>query len=243
MMVNWSLKDLKGLIKNPLDFILLFVFLSFSTFISLMIINANVSDYQTWTLLITLIIVFPVLSLVLFAYLTIFQWGKLFSPDQRSKYVETPEKDRRLKLKREAMEDKESFDDSTGETEQNLYQKHAEIEYKTLKYIQKLYKTDIEKNRSVYSVLGFSVELDGVAKIDGIKTGIEIRYTKSGRILEVTISRLSDLADKLEKMGMQFMILIVSEKELQGTTKTRLQESFGDKSNIKLKCITESELG
>ena len=253
-MLNDFMNNAKGLAKNPLGIIALFISLIYGFACLVLGISAEKLETSEKIPLIWFLVFFPIVVLAAFVYLVVFHHKKLYSPsdfrEDRS-FLETINKNQKIidefnetedepTKKISSLEDNENI---SKKSNNNILKKPESIEFNDFKnkYMQ-IEEIVIEKIKTIYcSTVKRNVRIKGLprAEFDGVIIKedevifIEIKYVKSMTISSHTIESLKSMTNQLIDYSQKgyierkitFLIYIVFEIE-------RLEFLFNQINNL-----------
>jgi Holliday junction resolvase-like predicted endonuclease len=265
-MLNDFMNNAKGLAKNPLGLIALFISLIYGFACLVMSISAEKLETSEKIPLIWFLIIFPIIVLAVFVYLVIYHHKKLYSPsdfrEDRS-FLETIDKSRKIinEFQESEQEPNEKITSSDRkETESpktkitvlkkpesiefnDFKNKYLQIEDLVIEKIENIYCTTIKRNVRIKGLP--RAEFDGVITKDNEVIFIEIKYVKSMTMSSHTIESLksmtSQLIDYTKKSFIErkvtFLIYIVFEVERLEFLFNQINNLENDLKNNELKVL------
>ncbi len=237
--MNDFMINAKGLAKNPLGIIALFISLIYG-FASLVLGFAADSLKDNERLIfIWFLVTFPIIVLGVFVYLVVLHHKKLYSPtDFRAdkSFLETIDKNQ--KIIAEFQESKTDNNETAKIKDSNIStstikqfikpqslefndfkEKYLKIENLVLYEIEKTYNTEVKRNVRIKGLK--NAEFDGVITKNDEVIFIEIKYVKSISMSSSIIERIKLMAKQLEDFSSKgyldrkitFLVYIVYETE------------------------------
>lgn len=214
-MVDNFMQNAKGLAKNPLGIIALFISLIYGFACLVMGISADKLEPNEKILLIWFLIVFPIIVLGVFVFLVVYHHKKLYSPsdfrEDRS-FLETFDKNQKiinefretsspeLEIKNVEVKEKSKLEKTAIKSSQlefnDFKEKYIQIEDSVLERIENIYCSTVKRNVRIKGLP--NAEFDGVINKDDEVIFIEIKYVKS-----LTMS--SSIIDSLKRMNEQLI--------------------------------------
>jgi hypothetical protein len=196
--INGFMKNAKGLSKNPLGIIALFISLIYAFACAVLGVSLNNLTASNERLpLIWFIIIFPVIILLAFIYLVVNHHEKLYAPsdfrDDNAFIKAMDKKDITIKTKNEVKELTEVLNNDTNQKDEVSIKDIKEIANKFLDNtpLEEKYKNaeswaisefslnhnlDIKRNQKIVSPRFGTFELDGICKTEDNFYAIEVKY-------------------------------------------------------------------
>ncbi len=221
--MNDFMKNAKGLAKNPLGIVALFISLIYGFACLVLGIAANNLENNERLPLIWFLVIFPLIVLAAFVYLVIYHHGKLYSPlDFRydRSFLETINKDHKIaKEYDESQYVEEDTDQSIPsppekKTNQKTSQikpevlefndfksKYLKIEDSAIQQIENIYCAQVKRNVRIKGIS--RAEFDGVIVKDDEIIFIEIKYVRSITMGSPIINSLRELANQVREFYMK----------------------------------------
>ena len=214
-MVDNFMQNAKGLAKNPLGIIALFISLIYGFACLVMGISADKLEPNEKILLIWFLIVFPIIVLGVFVFLVVYHHKKLYSPSdfrEDKSFLETFDKNQKiinefretsspeLEIKNVEVKGKTKLEKSAIKSSQlefnDFKEKYIQIEDSVLERIENIYCSTVKRNVRIKGLP--NAEFDGVINKEDEVIFIEIKYVKS-----LTMS--SSIIDSLKRMNEQLI--------------------------------------
>jgi len=260
------INNTKGLTKNPLGIIALFISLIYG-FASLVLgVSVKNMESNERLILIWFLVIFPVIVLIAFVYLVMYHHKKLYSPadfrDDKS-FLETFNKEQKIvsefeEQKQEQVSKNKNEEKISIATKRKINKpeilefndfkaKYLKIENLVIERIKRIYGENIKRNVRIKGLE--RAEFDGVIINDDEIIFIEIKYTVSNHLNSSIIKRLKTIINQLEDFAQKsyinrkitFYIYIVCETEninsLNAEKETIIKMLHSDLINVKIELI------
>lgn len=230
--VNDFMKNAKGLAKNPLGIIALFISLIYGfacLVLSTSISNLGVNERKP---LIWFIILFPILILIAFIYLVVNHHKKLYAPSDykyESNFIKTiDESKQRERLSEEIKQIKSDIinnrnlendnqEDLADTTDETFLKEYMMIESYAMRRIEHDFKFEnLQRQAKIYTIDESEIEFDAIATThDETYYGVEIKYSKTEELSPKFINNLTKILSdfkynkEVKGLGFNFHLLIV----------------------------------
>lgn len=236
-MLNDFMNNAKGLAKNPLGIIALFISLIYGFACLVMGISAEKLDASEKLPLVWFLIIFPIIVLAVFVYLVVFHHKKLYSPSdfrEDKSFLETVDKNQKIiaefkeantkQITSEISKNKETPKPKTINKPETIEfndfkNKYIEIENLVLEKVETIYCSNVKRNVRIKGLQ--NAEFDGIVTNQEEVVFVEIKYVRSISMNSSAIESLKSLSKKLieyKRSGyiqrrVTFLIYIVFEVE------------------------------
>jgi len=258
------LTNAKGLARNPLGIIALFISMIYGFACLVLGISGKSLVHEEKMPLVWFLIFFPVIILLSFLYLVIRHHKKLYAPsDFRDDSgflftIDSKNIDERLEAKtneltveliqdnsfqnidnieKQERELKEEINSRNSETNEDLKKKYLMIENLVFSDLESEFKAPILR-----SVAGNHFYFDGMVDLSKEVIGVEVKYTKLGHlgneiVLRRAIRNLVDVKRVFSPKNVRFMLIVVHEcKNLEILNKDikRIKESTNNQIEFRI---------
>ncbi len=250
--IDGFMKNAKGLSKNPLGIIALFISLIYAFACAVLGVSlSNLTASNERLPLIWFIIIFPVVILLAFIYLVVNHHEKLYAPsdfrDDNAFIKAMDLKDINNKTKTEVQEltaaikvdssnDKKSIPSAINDLEKKqidsipLEEKYKNAESWALCEFSLTNNLEIKRNQKIVTSRFGTFELDGISKTEENFYAIEVKYWTNNSIsnslklkIQETLRHLTSLKSALTRRNFVPVILIVMDS-VDETTKRAYQD-------------------
>lgn len=219
--MNEFIRNAKGLAKNPLGIIALFISLIYGFACFVIGIASNNLESNERLPLVWFLVIFPFIVLLAFVYLVVNHHSKLYSPldyrDDKS-FLETINKDHKIAKEYDESQftiqkeellplaDKGNVNKTTQiKTEilefNDFKDKYLKIENSAIKLVENIYCSEVRRDVRIKGLM--KAEFDGVILKEDEIIFIEIKYVRSLTMSDHIVNSLRDISIQLQQFSIK----------------------------------------
>jgi len=227
----------KGLSKNPLGIIALFISLIYGIAALVLTVSSGLDTNQKWPIIL-FIVTFPFFILVAFCILVIWHHTKLYAPSDFKDEGNFIKISSEVQSKKVAIEIEEVINESNGisvseakqvvntdtssipasitvntpnstQFTQNIKMQYFLAEDLVFRQLEQEYKSPIQRHMA-YKSSNKLVELDGITQSKNETLAFEIKYNKKGHLSRIVLESLYNIASNLDNIDVKNFKLIIA---------------------------------